>query len=82
MICRARLVLRDRRGVDTVSSADSGSGGLSRSSFDSSSSCLTSKTARTLRMKICRGSFEVVVFEEADTAGGEATFSEWEIAAG
>ena len=82
MICRARLALRDRRGVDTVSSGDSGSGGWSMSSFDSSFSCLTSKTARTLRMKICRGSFEVMVFEEADTAGGEATFFEREVAVG
>lgn len=81
MICRARLVLWDRRGLDTVSSGDSGSTGLSRSSFDSSSR-LTSKTARTLRIKNCWGSFEVMVFEEADTAGGEATFFEREVAAG
>jgi len=81
MICLARLALRDRRGVDTISSGGSGSGGWSRSSFDPSS-CLTSKTACTLRIKICRGSFEVMISAEADTAGGEATFFEREVAAG
>lgn len=80
MIWRARLVLRGRWEVKTGSSGNSDGRGSLQSSFDSSS-CFTFTTARTLRMKICRGSFDVLVLgEAADISGGETIFFLREVA--